>query len=68
MVNPRFLNSSSLFFSFQKLFCLILFFSYFSCKVSLESCRAQLLSENQAGSEEIDAGLYPECSEFRQNI
>ena len=49
-------------------FCLILFFSYFGCKVSLNPCWAQLLSENQAGSEEIDAGLYPECSEFRQNI
>ena len=49
-------------------FRLLLFFYYFGSKVSLESCRSQLLPENQAGSQKIDTRLYPECSEFRQNI
>ena len=49
-------------------FRLILFFCYFSCKICLESCRTQLLPENQAGSQEIDARLYPERPEFRKNI
>ena len=35
-------------------FRLILFFCYFGSKVCLESCRSQLLPENQAGSEKID--------------
>ena len=49
-------------------FRLLLFFCYFGSKVCLESCRFQLLPENQAGSQKIDTRLYPECSEFRQNI
>ena len=40
-------------------FRLLLFFCYFGSKVSLESCRSQLLPENQAGSRKIDTRLYP---------
>ena len=49
-------------------FRLILFFCNFGSKICLESCRTQLLPENQAGSEKIDAHLYPERPEFRKNI
>ena len=42
---------------FDELFCLILFFGNFGREVCLDSCRAQLLSEYQAGGKEIDARL-----------
>ena len=48
-------------------FRLLLFFCYFGSKVSLESCRSHI-HENQAGSQKINTRLYPECSEFRQDL